>query len=1050
MDPKTAKHQEERLKRHQQQLKQKLTELFQIDSPDLDFGVYRIMNQKRDEITRFMDKDLIEGVNTEFGKYDDETRKQLTAELKELEQTIRNTYGDDALDANGLKNEYRKAAKGKELHEKWQQLHRDAEEASMSDLQKAEIFAHLEEFFSRYYKDGDFLSLRRYAANEKYAVPYNGEEVLLHWANKDQYYIKTDRFLKSHGFDVGSYRVLFEVVQVEGQSNGNGKGRYFVLADEDAVTYDEEKRLLTARFAQVPLSDDDLLSRFPPGTGRQKPNQDDIVGGLVAEILQCHSIPKGLTDALQTNERDTDRNPRLYKHVMSFTKENTSDFFIHKDLGGFLRQELDFYIKNEVFRLDDLGTENEVAVERYVKRAKVLKSIAHRIIDFLAQLEDFQKTLWEKKKFVLRTGYCMTLDHVPEEFYPEILSNEKQLAEWRNLYGIGEATAGQTTLAGDRVDEAFLQSHPYLVIDTAFFDDDFMDRLLEHLQHPDGTPVEDLDEAVGGLMIKSENWQALNLLQERYKEQVKCVYIDPPYNTGNDEFIYRDNYQHSSWLSMMGDRLINTYSLLSEDGFCFTSLDDNEIANYISLLSSIFGKECFNANIIWQKVYSPRMDALGFSTFHDYIPVFAKNEGVLPCKENFQQNKEQFGFYDSIKNKWYRRRSLRKEGKNSLREDAPGSWFPLTAPDGTQVYPIKPNGIEGCWRWGPRKYSEELQAGNVEWIEKDNRWEPYAKQYYDENACKPPVTIWFHDEVGHTHGANDEIRELFGTRVFDSPKPTKLIKKILNVSTQNSLHQVVIDYFAGSGTTGDAVIRKNAEDNGNRKYILVEIGDYFETVTKPRLKKVIYSNIWSNGRPENHGQGQSHIFKYMELEQYEDTLNNIEFLDRDGHVQATIFGMSDYMLRYFLDVETRESPCRLNVDQLATPFAYTLRVRRDVGFDHVPVDEDGFREVTVDLVETFNYLLGLHVRRRVVRHQGGLTYRVVHGVLPDGKPATIVWRNSPKNPAGHEQALEADATFITDEILKEFPDTGVLYVNGHCFAPRATPIEPEFKKRMGA
>jgi adenine-specific DNA-methyltransferase len=280
------------------------------------------------------------------------------------------------------------------------------------------------------------------------------------------------------------------------------------------------------------------------------------VAGLVAEILRGRGIPNGLADALRANERDTDRNPRLYKHVMSFTRENTSDFFIHKDLRGFFRQELDFYIKNEVFRLDDLGTENEVAVERYVKRAKVLKSIAHRIIDFLAQLEDFQKMLWEKRKFVLRTGYCMTIDHVPEEFYPEILLNERQLEEWRSLYGIGESKGGQMTLTGDRVDEVFLQSHPFLVIDTAFFEDDFTDRLLEHIQHPDGTPVEDLDEAIGGLMIKSEDWQALNFLQERYREQVKCIYIDPPYNTGRDGFLYRDNFQHSSWLTLMADRLI--------------------------------------------------------------------------------------------------------------------------------------------------------------------------------------------------------------------------------------------------------------------------------------------------------------------------------------------------------------------------------------------------------------------------------------------------------------------------------------------------------------
>lgn len=1040
-DPKMAKHQEERLKRHKQQLRQKLTELFQIDSPDLDFGVYRIMNQKRDEITRFMDKDLIEAVDAEFGKYEKESRTQIASELKELEQTIRNTYGDDALDANGLKEEYRKAAKGKELHEKWQHLRRDAEEASMSDLQKAEIFAHLEEFFSRYYKDGDFLSLRRYAANEKYAVPYNGEEVLLHWANKDQYYIKTDRFLKSHGFDVGSYRVLFEVVQVEGQSNGNGKGRYFVLAGDDAVTYDDEKHLLTARFAQVPLSDDDLLRRFPPGAGRQKPNQDDIVAGLVAEILRGNGIPKGLADALQTNERDTDRNPRLYKHVMSFTRENTSDFFIHKDLGRFLRQELDFYIKNEVFRLDDLGTENEVAVERYVKRAKVLKSVAHRIIDFLAQLEDFQKTLWEKKKFVLRTGYCMTLDHVPEEFYPEILANEKQLAEWRNLYGVGEAKGGQKTLAGDRVDEAFLQSHPYLVIDTAFFDNDFTDRLLEHLQHPDGTPVEDLDEAIGGLMIKSENWQALNLLQERYREQVKCIYIDPPYNTGNDEFIYRDNYQHSSWLSMMADRLTEAKNLMSNDAVFFTSIDDGEQSKIKEIQDSIFGSSNFVNNIIWQKKFSPQNDARWLSDNHDFVLCFAKDKNIwrpnlLPRTEEHDSR------YSNPDND---PRGAWTSGDLSVKTYSAAYDYLITTPSGRVVHP--PSGY--CWRVSSEKLEEMVNENRI-WFGIDGNNVPRIKRFLSEvKSGLTPLTIWTHNEVGHNQEGKQELKSMLSEKdeVFGTPKVVRLLKRIITIGANNT--STVLDFFAGSGTTAHAVLDLNKEDSGNRKYILVEMGDYFDTVTKPRIEKVAYSSNWKDGKPLD-TDGQSHIFKYMELEQYEDTLNNIEFLDRDGHVQATIFGMSDYMLRYFLDVETRESPCRLNVDRLATPFAYTLRVRRDVGFDHVPVDENGFREVTVDLVETFNYLLGLHVRRRVVRHQGGLTYRVVHGALPDGRVATIVWRNCPKNPTGHEQALEADAAFITDEILREFPDTGVLYVNGHCFAPRATPIEPEFKKRMGA
>lgn len=1042
VDLKMAEHHEKRLKQHKQQLRQKLIELFQIDSPDLDFGIYRIMNQKRDEIVRFINKDLIEAIDAEFGEYDKDSRARTTDELNALEQTIRETYGDGALDAGGIKEEFRKTPKGREFHEKWQKLRGVAEDASMSDLQKAEIFAHLEEFFSRYYKDGDFLSMRRYSANEKYAIPYSGEEVFLHWANKDQYYIKTERFLKSHGFNVGSYRLLFEVVRIEGAPNGNGKGRYFVLAGDEAVTYDEEKQLLTVRFAHMPLSDEELIGRFPPGDGRQRPNQEDIVAGLVAEILRGRGIPNGLADALRANERDTDRNPRLYKHVMSFTRENTSDFFIHKDLRGFFRQELDFYIKNEVFRLDDLETENEVAVERYVKRAKVLKSIAHRIIDFLAQLEDFQKMLWEKRKFVLRTGYCMTLDHVPEEFYPEILLNERQLEEWRSLYGIGESKGGQMTLTGDRVDEVFLQSHPFLVIDTAFFEDDFTDRLLEHIQHPDGTPVEDLDEAIGGLMIKSENWQALNFLQERYREQVKCIYIDPPYNTGRDGFLYRDNFQHSSWLTLMADRLISGKSLMRQDSLIFTQMDENEDELCHNILSHVFLRENYIETVIWRKRGGPPNDRI-IASVHENIYIYAKSidDFDLRLLPRSDESIERYANPDNDPRGPWVAGDLSANAKGGRFVES--LYFEITNPRSGRKF-LPPEGA--CWRFNKEKVNELIEAGRI-FFGLDDNGRPKLKRFLSDVRDGTTIpSIW--SDLPTNTVSRSEINQLFGeNNAFDTPKPVDLIKRVVFTSVYAG--QKILDFFAGSGTTAHAVLTQNKEDGGSRKYILVEMADHFDTVMKPRIQKVAYSSNWKDGKPRD-TDGQSHIFKYMELEQYDDTLNNIEFLDRDGRLQTTIFGMSDYMLRYFLDVETRESPCRLNVDRLATPFAYTLRVRRDVGFDHVPVDEDGFREVTVDLVETFNYLIGLHVRRRVVRHQGGLTYRVVHGVLPDGKTATIVWRNSPKNPIGREQELEADAAFIKDEILREFPDTGVLYVNGHCFAPQATPIEPEFKKCMGA
>jgi adenine-specific DNA-methyltransferase len=202
---------------------------------------------------------------------------------------------------------------------------------------------------------------------------------------------------------------MFEIVRAEGQSNNKGKGRYFVLAEnDDAVTYDHDKRLLTVRFAHVPLSNDELIERFSPGQDRQKPNQDDIVDGLVTKILKYDCIPEGLAVALRATVQETDKNPRLRKHVMSFSKENTSDFFIHKDLGGFLRQELDFYIKNEIFRLDDLDTENEVSVERYVKRAKVLRSIANKIIDFSHSLKISRECCGRRK---VRASNWLLHDH---------------------------------------------------------------------------------------------------------------------------------------------------------------------------------------------------------------------------------------------------------------------------------------------------------------------------------------------------------------------------------------------------------------------------------------------------------------------------------------------------------------------------------------------------------------------------------------------------------------------------------------------------------------
>lgn len=264
--------------------------------------------------------------------------------------------------------------------------------------------------------------------------------------------------------------------------------------------------------------------------------------------------------------------------------------------------------KNEVLDFDEMELMDEQCLRLSMAKAKAIRGICQKIIEFLAQIEEFQKRLFEKKKFVIRTDYCVTLDKVPEEFYAEIGKNEQQVEEWIRLFKLEFGKVNRKTIDAD-----FLKSHRFLVLDTKFFSQDFKDRLLGHF--------ENLDEEIGGLIIKSENFQALNLLIEKYREKVKCAYIDPPYNTGNDEFIYKDNYRHSSWLTMMEGRLRLVWELLTEDSAIFVSIDDNEQSYLRSLLKNIFGQDNEIAQIIWKKRSGPPNDKI-IGSVHEFILCF--------------------------------------------------------------------------------------------------------------------------------------------------------------------------------------------------------------------------------------------------------------------------------------------------------------------------------------------------------------------------------------------------------------------------------------------
>lgn len=961
-----------------------LRELFQFEVADLDTGLYRILNLRRDQIRRFIDVTLPAKIDEQFP----------TGEAGD---------GSD----------------------------------------RAEVYSHLIEFFSRYYDSGDFMSQRRQSSRQKYSIPYQGEEVLLHWANKDQYYVKTSRKLKRLAVRDPAERFTLEFTVVESkelQNNVVGETTYFqIYRGNDPITWNPETGIMQVRFELhgiAPSEEKELGGKGGKAQESLLVEAEKLI--LERSNREDQNVHVWLTSPKQEWYGKEESRPTVLKAALNrYVREGKEDFFIHKRLGAFLTEELDFYLKNEVFLLDGLGTAEEADLAPALARARAIKAVASEIIAFLDQLESFQKMLFEKKKFIVQCEYCTSLDRVPPDLYPEIAANEEQMIEWRKILSLGDGE--QKTIFGDRIDVAFLETHPFLMIDTRFFNETFKDRLL--------ASFDNIDDMVGGLAVKSENWQALNLLEERYNEQVKCVYLDPPYNTGYDGFLYKDRYQHSSWLSMMKARLEIAWKLSAQDGIFFINIDDHEQPLLLLLIQEVFGESNFLSTVVWEKVYSPRMDAVTFSSDHDYIHIFSKSSIYNICQIPFEQKSSQFSSIDSSSNSYYRRRSLRKEGSGSLRSDRPNLFYGIEAPDGEIIFPIRPDGREGRWRWEHSTY--EKKKDQIDWVKSHGIWQPYVKQYIEQSACRPPSSLWHHTEAGHNHEAAEEIKALFKNNVFLTPKPTRLVRYILSIV--DSVDGVVADFFAGSGTTAHAVLLKNREDNGRRKYVVVEMGDYFDTVLLPRIEKVCYSKDWSEGRAQSI-DGQSHILKYITLEQYEDTLNNIQLAER-GTVQQTLFSMHDYLLSYFLDAESKESPCRLSDTLLAHPFDYTLRVAKEtlVHAEDRDTGTDDDLPCRVDLVETFNYLLGLHVIKRLTYQENGTRYVAVLG-RQNYDYIVAIWRTA------EDIDLAEDRTFIEGTILPELRAAiGVpgakehrFFVNADCVVKDAEPIGPTFRRLMGA
>ena len=912
-------------------LQKVLKEIFEMDKADLDFGIYRIMNQKREQVMDFINHKLPKDIKDILAQ----TQSKGSADVQaELDKAIKSAQ-DLGIDPNNL--------------QKVIELKAQLENTIDTNALEQEVFSHLASFFKRYYKAGDFISLRRYK-KDVYAIPYEGEEVKLHWANHDQYYIKTSEYLKNYAFKTKDGRLVhFQLKEASTEQNNN------------KTQGDQERRFAIYEEQPVEVVDGSLYINFTYEPHKKTVKQEDLEVEAV-KVIQSHVANltedfSGIFDKVPT-EKNKNRTI-IEKHLGSFISRNSFDYFIHKDLGRFLSRELDFYIKNEVLYIDDINTENPAFFTAQLSKIKALKTVASKIITFLAQIEDFQKKLWLKKKFVISTNYCITLDHIPEAYYAEIAANQAQLQEWKELYDVTITSAEQ--LAGE----------PFLVLDTKHFSEEFKDKLMGEFDN--------LDEATNGLLINSENFQALNLMQEKYQKKVNTVYIDPPYNTGNDGFTYKDGFQSSSWASFVQNRLMLAKYLLNQSGVIFQSIDDNEHANLKQISDGVFEQTNYLTQMIWQSTPGSNT-GLDIKTVTEYVLVYAKNK--LNCFTNARM-------VECDKKYKYEDRHVAKRGKytlNKLDRRMTGSHYSdalnygISMPNGFILFPGGTEYKQQHWNWRWSESKLKWGIDNEFIIFKDNN--VYFKQYFkvDNNDIEiqrsvPYQNLIKEDGMSSATGTK-ELMELFGDRYFDYPKPLKLISHLLSISS--TLTSLILDHFAGSGTTGHTTIKLNREDGGSRKYILVEMGGYFDTVTKPRIQKVIYTDSWKDGKPQDR-KGISQLVKYQVLESYEDALNNLQLPDKPSEslLNFDAQAQEEYLLNYMLDVESRDH--LFNIQMFRNPFNYQLKV----------TENNELVPTKVDLVETFNYLIGLYVER--MQRVGDIKF--IEGKTREGAKTLVIWRN---------------------------------------------------------
>ena len=816
------------------------------------------------------------------------------------------------------------------------------------------VYNHIHSFFQGYYRDGDFGYNDRSTALYKVDYPdeadYNGTDTLFHWKCRDSYYVKTATRFNSIAFEIEGkrieYRLEGEASSGIAQNNNRDNFKHYRFGRIDPPKPDDPdqtwqvilhlaetstpkaeiyREMSTQIFSETNDIDIYLHERAKTGEEKGKPIFKDLANTYDkvndGKLQGINALRLNLTDyanklASHPDFTELGKNKALRQEALqerpkvirfhTFDKNlNTffvgmdSDYFIHKDLDRFLKIEQRRYIQNNI--LGDLDTLLNLSPENPAFAiATAFRSVTDEVIDLLVAVETFQKQLFLMKKKIVSTDYLISVGKISEAtkddpdqreaLISQILQNAAQLTDWRETFGI-DITGHLPLLEG---------LYPTLPLDTQHFDEAFTDGLL--------ALFEDLESQIDGMLLNSENFQALNLIEEKYRGKIKSIYIDPPYNTGSDEFVYKDSFRHSSWLSLMYDRLLLSREIAQDNSSIAISINEEELFNLRLLLDEALGNENYLTTITVKVRHEGRI-LTGDKNVHEVteqLLVYRNSDDFTPKKRivdntsidkycwnvtELAQSKQTLDLGGkevtlfapeefSIKRVESSEEHLNKESiRGSIKtKNSSGRFYtihlePISDKYQGYLFKVPDIGADGlgyryfCVPGTHERTKNGFYFQGVPVNKPDTKEHPYPNHWEAEEG------YWDMVDVFNTVGQEGVVSFPNGK------KPLAFVTKYLILAgVEDNKSSICLDYFAGSGTTGHAVFRLNKTDNGNRKFILVEMGDYFESKLKKRIRCAMFSENWRDDKPDlSKIDGTVGIVKYQRLEQYEDVLNNLTF-----------------------------------------------------------------------------------------------------------------------------------------------------------------------------